>query len=883
MGSVDLPLPSALAPPPAAAAPVAGPVAEAEPTSALSIRLEAPEGRTLVGTLRIETDEGALVRETEIRGASVAVPDLVDGPYVVRAHVAGFARVSRAIRTPRPELVLPLEPIARVAGRIQGPDGQAHAAQVRIVGSGIWPGRLVTAGADGSFVFEDVPPGVYELEASSDALVAEPRRGLTVDPEASVFVALRPAEGVMLGGQVVDRSTGRPIAGAEVMVSTEALAASMRATLTDATGSFRAGPFVAGPVVLDVRAPGYVPGVATPCRTDAPCRVALAAGASLRGRVLDSDRQPIADAWVEVLGEASDRAPIAVSAAVMPLAPLLFAPSAPTAVTTDSTLPALPTDLAGLGVTSSVPPLPLSPGDPASSVELLPGSAPAPAAPVSVVRSSLRTDADGAFVVSGLPPGRVEVIARAPGHRAARSARLQLTAGRERDGVELVLGVAGRIAARVIDEHGRPADARIEARIEGDPVPRYLETDARGELALEDVGGTVLLLATAEGRPPSETVVHVGTGREERVTIALDAGRRTLRARVADMHGNPLEGALVRVETLEVGTGQPRTLVSDENGEIALAAAPPGALLLTASHPRFSTSVPTVIEGDAIATLSLEEPLHVETTLLDAWTGAGIADAELDWTCLDAAPCFRQTGSGPEGIVDLHRARPGRYRIEVRAAGYATLTREVTVPRPRRGSVVELEPLVIEPAHALEGDVVDPFGRVVEDAEVSPVLADTLDARVVRTDDRGHFVLTALPAAPRTVTVEHRTAGGASIDVQVRRDRDPAPVVVHLPARLDGDVVAGDRARRTIGVGITLRQADGAVFVDRVVTAGARRLGLLPGDQLLAVDDAEVTSAADAAQRLEGSSLVPALLSIRRAGRTTPLRAVREPGSLLRP
>lgn len=856
--------------PTAAATPTPTP----EPGVAFEVRFEAAPAadgtvRPFLGSLRVENDDGDLLRELEVQGDRVSVLDLPAGPYVLRAHVAGFARVARAIRTPHEPFVIPLEPIARVAGQVLGVDGQPHLATLRIVGSGIWPGRELQSDADGRFVFEDVPPGIYEVEATSDALVAEPRRGLTVDPEASVFVSLRLAAGAFASGVVVDRA-GHPVPSAEIVAATSTLSASTRAVLSDANGAFRVGPFEPGAVVLDVRAAGLVT-TSERCQTSAPCRVMLSEGATLRGRVLDEAHEPIADAWVEVVGEATDRAPIAVSAAVLPLAPLVFSP---TATPADSALPPLPPapsadEMPGLGVTDQVPPIPLAPGDTPEVVLVSAGAGGAPtvASPAAVVRTSLRTNAEGEFVVTGLPPGRVEVIARAPGHRAARSPRLQLAGGRTREGLELVLGAGGDVHGRVLDEHGRAADARIEARIENDPIPRYLSTDARGEFRLEDVGGAVLLFAMSEGRPTLEQIVEVRGGRTEEVAITLDAGRRTLRARVLDPHGDPIEDALVRIESLTAGTGQPRTLVSDANGEIELAAAPPGALSLEASHPAF-VSAPVITRDDGLVTLTLLEPVSIATTLLDAWSGAAVADAEITWTCLDDSPCHRSTASDTNGVVDLPRARPGRYRVEVRASGYAPFARELTIRTPRRGDLVELDPFVIEPGLRVTGDVVDRFGRPVETAEITVDASDARDALVVRTDARGHFELTGVPAGRRVLSIVHVSAGEAVHSLDIRRDRDPAPIVIHLPERFDGDAAHGDRARRVLGIGIELEATEGALRISRVVGAAARRAGLVPGDELVGVDAHAVATLEEARERLVGSRLIPALLEVRR-GTTT--------------
>jgi hypothetical protein len=842
------------------------------------VRLEAPADRILLGTIRLETDDGDLLREVAVEGPEVRIDEVPPGPYVVRAHVAGFARAVRAIRVPCDAVTLALVPIARVAGRVVGPNGAPAPARIRIVGSGIWPARVIEADPDGRFVIEDVPAGVYEVEAEHGSLMAEPRRGLTVDPEASVYLSFQLAEGAMVEGVVIDARSGRPVAGAEVTVAAAGLAASPRMVITGPDGRFVVRPFPAGLVSADVRAAGYVPAIAAGCRTGAPCRIALSEGATLRGRVLDIERRPIADAWVEVVGEARDRSPIAVTATTAPMAALLFSAPASSVPVAPPPSPLVGDLAAGLGVTAEVPPIPLA----STGVGEVPlAASPAAAAPPS--HTTLRTDAFGEFVVTGLPPGRVEVLARAPGFQVGRSARLSVAPGRARDDVELVLRPGASIHARVVDEHGRPADARVEVRLEGDPIPRYLATDARGELVIEDAGGVVLLAVAASGYPLLEEVVDVSRGDDVSRTLRLEAPTRALRARVVDPHGAPVSDALVRLETLRPGTGQPRTLVTDANGEITLSPAPHGSLLVTASHPAYVSAAPVVLTSSErgvapVAELRLETPLVVASTVLDAWTGAPVAGARAMWTCLETVPCAREVESDDGGALVLRAARAGRYRVEVRAAGYATHVHEVVVRAPRRGTDLELDPMVLTPALTLEGDVVDVLGRVVEGAEVTTQdVGDMGDDRPVATsDDRGHFVLHGLAAGTHRLIVRHGAAGEVRMPLVVRRDRDPAPVVARLPGRADQDAPPDDRAARIVGVAIEVGDGPAGVEVRGLRSPSAVASGLLAGDLVREVDGVEVRDAASASARLRGASLVPALLRIERAGATLHVRIPRE-------
>jgi len=150
---------------------------------------------------------------------------------------------------------------------------------------------------------------------------------------------------------------------------------------------------------------------------------------------------------------------------------------------------------------------------------------------------------------------------------------------------------------------------------------------------------------------------------------------------------------------------------------------------------------------------------------------------------------------------------------------------------------------------------------------------------VALSDERGHFALEGVPPGARALHVSHSAAGSTTLAIEVRRDRAPAPVVAHLRGRLDAEPSGGDRTRLRSGVALTLRadgDASAIVRVDRVLGAGPRALGILPGDHLVSVDGTLTTSAREAEELLAGPSIVPALLRFRRGETDTFLRVPRE-------
>src|SRR6185436_8164278 len=133
----------------------------------------------------------------------------------------------------------------------------------------------VHADAAGHFAFENVPPGVYEVEARGAGASAEPRRGLVVEDGARVLLTMALSPGRTLRGTVVDDATGAPIANAEIVVAETALSSTPRIARSDATGQFQISGMRDGvDAIVTARADGRVALVAEPWRgTDLTLRM----------------------------------------------------------------------------------------------------------------------------------------------------------------------------------------------------------------------------------------------------------------------------------------------------------------------------------------------------------------------------------------------------------------------------------------------------------------------------------------------------------------------------------------------------------------------------------------------------------------------------------
>jgi hypothetical protein len=210
---------------------------------------------------------------------------------------------------------------------------------------------------------------------------------------------------------------------------------------------------------------------------------------------------------------------------------------------------------------------------------------------------------DGGFLLRDMDPnaGDLTLTARAPGHVTRTLQVSGPPAGEERVRVELVLPESGALRGLVVHENGqRAADADLALVAQGEvgPGPFRLRTGADGAFALEGLPeGTwdlVVRADDAEERASGMADVAAETwirgldpvheaGRELRVVLARGA---PLRGTAFDADGQPLAGDVVvarvlRSPPMDPGDWPPVASAEvDSVGRFALRRVPTGPLLL---------------------------------------------------------------------------------------------------------------------------------------------------------------------------------------------------------------------------------------------------------------------------------------------------------------
>lgn len=362
---------------------------------------------------------------------------------------------AQAWRDPEPAGALWLE------GQVVGADGGGVAGATVVLER---PERSTITEADGSFAFEQLAPGIYDVAAVHGEQIGGPisyRLSARGDP-----ALIRLGGGAAVVVHVVD-ADAQPIAGARVAVLVGAPARTVR---TDARGVARLAPVGIDSVIVEATADGYGPArgnttVGAPGAT-LDITVALRRGFPITGRVVNERGAPLANVQVTPQDGRYDHITSAavVSDAGGAFAIPLLAPGTYRLGAVDGEHAAAVTPPVSIVDRAAGPiTIAMAAGGVITGRVVDRAGVPVAAARVIVVgrdedplgHRQVMAGADGRFEVRGLARTAWMVRADAAGQNGAQVA-VDLTAHAAGE-VEVVLDATATIAGVVVDDRGAPA------------------------------------------------------------------------------------------------------------------------------------------------------------------------------------------------------------------------------------------------------------------------------------------------------------------------------------------------------------------------------------------------------------------------------------------
>jgi protocatechuate 3,4-dioxygenase beta subunit len=610
---------------------------------------------------------------------------------------------------------LALEGIVRAHGQPAG------GAEVTIAGaSGT---RAAKSGPDGAFSFGALAEGRYALRAVRGEAEAAYLDGVMVttgDGGAGVVVVeLQPA--TTLAGKLRERG-GRPIGGGEVTLSEADGAPLPRSVVTDNEGNFHFVAVLPGSYVVSAHAEGFYPAEPKSLRvgkTAPTVELRLDPGATVEGRVVDEHAQPVAGADVEVSGETPDGTPIAMTA---------------TSSTAAAATGARVEPAGELGILRG--PVPYPPP--------VPMNEPAPAP------KQFRTDDKGAFRVTGLPAGKLVVVATHPEFARGSSEPMHVVAGADLK-VTVVLSRGVELHGRVVDDRGDPVGG---AELVGEGAA-LATTDARGEWSIAHVARAMTLTVRATGYLPATRAVSPSERGPFDVTLRKAEGR--LAGDVVDDRGTPVSAARVQIDAPPMPK---RWATTDRSGHFSADGLGPGPYRVVVTHADFAPATFEAVAPTDDARLALAPGGGIDGDVRDARLGGVPPAVRLE---LRVAGSVRLLPVERDGRFSATAVPAGRATLAASAPGYVTLAREIDViagDRPHDVTVRDVR-IELERGGTIVGRVRDDHGDPVADAAV------TAGGLRARSDRDGNFRLDSVAAGRVRVLVEK---GGVSAgdDVEVR-------------------------------------------------------------------------------------------------------------------
>ena len=666
-------------------------------------------------------------------GAALVATSDGDGRYLVRlrsgvpvrlrVEADGFvADELGGVVPPQAGLELALARRLALEGVVRAHGQAAADAEVTIAGaSGT---RTAKSGPDGAFSFAGLAEGRYALRAVRDTEAAYLDGVMVAAGDAGtgiVAVELQPATTVP--GRLRERG-GRPIAGGEVTLSEADGAPLPRSVQSDGEGNFRFVAVLPGSYVVGAHADGFYPAEPRPLRvgkTPASVDVRLDPGAVIEGRVVDERAQPVADADVAVSGEAPDGTPIAVTAS-----------SGAAAATGARVEPA-----GELGILRG--PVPYPPPTPTTM-----------SAEVAPVPKQFRTDDKGAFRVTGLPAGRLVVVATHPDFARGASEPLHVVAGAEVR-VSVVLSRGVEVRGRVTDDRGDPVAG---AELTGDGTA-LATTDARGEWDIAHVARALTLTVRAPGFLPATRAVSPSERGPFDVTLRRAEGR--LAGDVVDDRGAPVSAARVEIAAPPMPV---RWVTTDRAGHFAADGLGPGPYRVVVAHADFAPATFEAVAPTSEARFALVPGGGIEGDVRDARLGGVPPGVRLEL----AAGGRTQLLPLQAGRFTATALPVGRATLTASAPGYVTVTRDVDVVGGDRLHDVTVHDVRLELPRGgtVTGGVRDDHGDAVADATVA------VGAIRARTDRDGNFRIDGVMPGTARVVAEKAGSGVAADDVEVR-------------------------------------------------------------------------------------------------------------------
>ncbi|HQP34764.1 MAG TPA: carboxypeptidase regulatory-like domain-containing protein [Polyangiaceae bacterium] len=844
------------------------------PAGHLDVRVSGDDDKPVAGA-RVELrcgDPLPFLAKTNAKGIA-SLDRLCPPPYEVVVTADGYDSSKRSSLQPGPlPYRVSLKKLGSILVNVVDPQGApAPLAFVYLAGAGVWPARHTRANAFGNAVIAGLPSGAYDLRAVRGDEASRVTNAVSVDRGNQAKVTLTLEAGRRIAVYVVDSDgpDAQPVPNANVVLVEGGLSSFPLEGKTDGSGAVTLGPIAGSSLSVSARADGFVSTTAVSVPSDASeVRVALVRGGTLLGDVVDSRGFPVPGATIEVVGTDPSGLPIDESPSLQAFraAHFSWALAGPP--------PLIPAGELGV-MPGPIPPIPHGASIAPAGVLRPGGDAPPPADWV--------TDREGNFSIHPIPPGRVRAIVRHPGFVEAVSELVTLTPGGSAR-VHVVLITGGTLEGRVVDDRGFPvASARVQITAHNGSSERSTLTADDGTFAFASVHRDLIVTVSRPSNPVEpayQARIAVGNDERKSLDIVLRAERDPVAVTVQDDRGYPIDAVQVTAISLSKESSLRSTSFTGKDGVASIPDAAGVAIRFEVSAPGYATLIKIVQEAPKELKLSLVPGVRVRGRIT-ARNGRDRLDDALVTAYVESGA--RHLRTDKDGNFQMTDLAPGSLKLRVEHKEYVAVEKVVTIGEPNnRERIVELDPINLDGAGSVEGEVIDERGdpvvgaRVAKDAVPTWLPVGPLPPGVVATNARGEFELGGLPEGRVTLEALLPDQGRGKVHgVEVLSNRTTRRIRITLHKTEDSR-----SSEAGAGLLVTLRDATAGAsgVVVRTVAAGstAERAGIMPGDVIVRIDGVVPSSAGDAQRKLAGPENHDVLVELQRGKQTLTLRAARE-------
>jgi hypothetical protein len=475
----------------------------------------------------------------------------------------------------------------------------------------------------------------------------------------------------------------------------------------------------------------------------------------------------------------------------------------------------------------------------------------------------VRSDADGHYELVGLAAGTYPLNATSTEAGAFNSPKKVVLADGEDKTVDLELDFAGVITGVVVDQDGAPVKGVVVrwshektgdlGRATTDDHGRYrCDSMTGGGRYRADVFATAAMqtaFPTADGAPYPMVDLEDGNAVVEGPKLAIRYQRKTISGHVVDTGGAPIVDAQVKA-LATLGGGTPAfstwlklpTAITTHDGAFELGGLAEGAYALQARSPDGGEGIVTTAAGASGVSIKIERPGAIDGTLV------GFPQPPVVYATLAGTDGKLKAGAVDGATFKVAGLSPGRYIVDAQT----TYEGDAQIVEIRAGETVKLV-MTAKGRGTIDATVLDFRTRAPVPGVSCHVLMTAEGTRgatywdpaiAPKSDARGHLSLDPAPAGNVTIACIAPSFQISPPSVELRlAPLGTASVKLYTVEAKEGG-----------GYGTAGMSFDWQVTAPRVIAvapnSSAAKVGILPGDLVVAVDGVSVTELNGAAMML---------------------------------